>query len=190
MKMTKPAQKRAYWGWAWWAPPVLIAVAVGGFHAWTCIQIRHNDYEMGEYRKKMDELNAEMRAVRVEMAQREDMDTVDFTAESLGFQKPRPEQIVRLAFNPQVYDPVAPHVDATAAPAEETEESARPQRAIEVARAEPVAPRETGRMTIALEADLVVDPVTAIAPATAMVEVPVSAPSPLDASVEQMLESF
>lgn len=187
MKMTKPAQKRAYWGWAWWAPTVLVAVGVGGFHAWTSIQIRFNDYEMGEYRQKMDALNAEMRAVRVEMTQREDMDTVDFSAESLGFQKPRPEQIVRLAFNPEVYDPAAaPHVDATGRQDAETPDRTRPQRAIEVARTEPVAPRETGRMTIALEVEAVIDPVNAIVPAVGAL----AAPAEMDGSVEQMLGSF
>ena len=188
MKMTKPAQKRAFWGWAWRAPAVLVAVGVGAFHAWTSIQIRLNDYEMGEVRKKMDVLNADMRAVRVEMAQREEMDTVSFTAESLGFQTPRPEQIVRLAFNPAAYDPVVPQVDATSAPDTEAPGETRPQRAIEVARTEPVAPRETGRMTVALEVDTVIDPVNALLP-----EVPVSAPASaagLDGSVEQMLESF
>lgn len=186
MKMTKPAQKRAYWGWAWWAPVVLLAVGVGGFHAWTSIQIRFNDYELGEYRQKMEALNAEMRAVRVEKTQREDMDTVDFTAESLGFQKPRPEQIVRLAFNPTVYEPAASQMDATATP--EPEAPSRPgwQRAIEVAQAEPVAPRETGRMTVAQEAELVIDPVNAIVPPVGAS----AAPMEMDRSVEEMLGAF
>lgn len=196
MKWTKPAQKKAFWGWAWWAPQVALAVGVGGFHVWTSIQIRHNDYEMSGYRRELESLNAELRDVKVEMARREDMDTLNVTAEELGFKPPRPDQIVRLAYTAETYEhPAPPVVDASTAPATAPEQGEqRRQRAIELARKEPVAPRETGRMTIAQESGVAYAPEAVIVSAPAATEVPVSlepaVDTALDGSVEELLGAF
>lgn len=187
MQLKKPAQKKAFWGWAWWAPPVVLAVGAVAFHAWTSIQIRYNDYEIAQYRRQMEALNAEMREVKVQLAEREEMSTVNVTADELGLQSPKPSQIVRLAFNPSVYETSMPQVDSpVAAPVEGSPR--RPQPAMEFAEAAPgraVAPRETGRLTIARDMDAplaVVDAPLAAAPAETATE--------LDGSLEDMLEKF
>lgn len=198
MRMTKPAQKRAFWGWLWWSPVLLFAVGSVAYHAWVSIQIRNNDYEMARCRRQMEAITAEMREVKVQMAEREDMDAVHATAEELGLRAPRPEQIVRLAFNPAEYVPVDERLQAQQPAPQETPAEAgapakkhKPQPAMELAKIElrqTVAPRETGRMTMALDYDAALVPVNMNAPAaSAVVE---TAEHGLDGSVDQMLEKF
>lgn len=193
MRMSKPAQKRAFWGWAWWAPQVLFAVGTLGFHAWTSVQIRSNDYETAQFRRTMESLNADMREVKVQMAEREELGALRNTAEELGLQAPRPDQIIRLAFNPAAYYAPSQHIDAATSPAGEPAAAPRqstPQPAFALAQASAplaaVAPRETGRLTIAREIDAALVPVNdpVVSPG-----VGASAPG-LDASVEQMLDPF
>ena len=192
MRMTKPAQKKAFWGWAWWTPSVVFAVGVVTFHAWTTIQIRANDYEMAKVRKERELLEAELRDVSVQKAEREQMQAVNTDANELGLLPPRPEQIVRLAFNPAKYEPERTQVDAKIepeTPALPTSKKRVPVKAIEIARENPrpvVAPRETGRMTMARDLETPRIEVNTLAPASAVAAV---VPA-LDASTEQMLDKF
>ena len=191
MRMTKPAQKRAFWGWAWWAPQLLFAVGVGGFHAWTSVQIRSNDYETASFRRHMEALNADMREVKVMTAEREELGALRDTASALGLQAPRPDQIVRLAFNPAAYD-AAHQIDVASPPAGDAAQPLErmPQPAFALAQAEAplaaVAPRETGRITIARDLDAALVPMNEpmIAPTAPVAE------AQLDGSVEQMLDQF
>lgn len=191
MRMSKPAQKRAFWGWAWWAPTVLFAVGTLAFHAWTSIQIRGNDYETAQFRRHMEALNAEMREVKVMMAEREELGALRSTADELGLQAPRPDQIIRLAFDPEAYRP-AQHIDATTNPVGTTtpQQTRTPQSVFALAAAEAplaaVAPRETGRLTIAREIDATMVPVNdpMVSPSSA------ASSAALDGSVEQMLDKF
>ena len=193
MRMTKPAQKKAFWGWAWWTPSVVFAVGVVAFHAWTTIQIRANDYAMAKLRKEKEVLEAELRDVNVQKAEREQMQAVNTDANELGLQPPRPEQIVRLAFNPAAYDPTLTHVDAKIepeTPALPTAKKRAPVKAIEIARETPrpaVAPRETGRMTMARDLETPRIEVNTLAPASSDAAL---ASEPLDASADQMLDKF
>jgi len=191
MRMTKPAQKRAFWGWAWWAPQLLFAVSAGAFHAWTSVQIRSNDYETAQFRRQMEALNADMREVKVMTAEREELGALRDTATALGLQAPRPDQIVRLAFNPAAYN-TTQQIDAIpSAPGDSAQPQQRkPQPTFELAQTEAplaaVAPRETGRLTIARDLDAALVPVNdpMVAPA-----LPATG-AQLDGSVEQMLDAF
>lgn len=192
MRMTKPAQKRAFWGWAWWTPQILLAVGVAAFHAWTSIQIRLNDYEMAKHRREMDRLTAEMREVKVQMAAREEMGVVHETAATLGLQPPRPEQIIRLAYDPANYGPRENAGDQGDTPnaGEQGPRGRKPEPVMEIAQAAAsatVAPRETGRLTMALDLDAGIAAVNAAIPGAAAVEAPSQV---LDKSVDQMLGEF
>jgi len=105
MRLRKPAQKQAYLGWLLWAPVILPAFAVLMFDAWMNVQIRKNDYELSRLNRMKEEVVAAEHELRVQMASWQELDQLKSTAQELGLNQPRPEQIVRLAFNPEHYAP-------------------------------------------------------------------------------------